>query len=126
MSTDQIDGTALVTQYFEDRITTAETAVAEARAALAAAEAEAARRRTEHDTFTQDGTLHPAAYAFETGQPEWEVCQWAQHRVGKVAFTDMSAAGDTVYERRRAEELTVHAWLEENGYGVPSAFGRTS
>ncbi|MFK0121620.1 hypothetical protein [Streptomyces sp. NPDC090994] len=122
-ATEQIDGTAVVTTYFEDRITEAEKEVEAARAALAAAEAKVAQRQTERDAFVRDGSLHPAAYNAETGQPEWELCQWAQTRIGRVAFTDMTPAGDAAYSRRVAEEKAVHQWLREHGRSVPAPFG---
>ncbi|MGW3308273.1 hypothetical protein ACWDG9_16995 [Streptomyces sp. NPDC001073] len=76
-ATERIDGTIVVTTYFEDRITAAQKEVEAARAALAAAEATVAQRQTERDAFLRDGSLHPAAYDSDTGQPEWELCQWA-------------------------------------------------
>ncbi|MFI9311242.1 hypothetical protein [Streptomyces triculaminicus] len=122
-STEQIDGTAVVTTYFEDRITEAQTEVEEARAALAAAEAKVAQRSTERDAFVRDGSLHPASYNSDTGQPEWELCQWAQSRIGRVAFKDMTPAGDAAYARLRAEEKAAHQWLREHGHIVPVPFG---
>ncbi|MFF3958772.1 hypothetical protein ACFYY1_37050 [Streptomyces sp. NPDC001890] len=124
MSTsERIDGTAVVTAYFEDRVTAAEKEVEEARAALAAAEAKVAQRQAEQDTFARDGSLHPAAYNSDTGQPEWELCQWAQSRIGRVAFKDMTPAGDAVYDRLQAEEKAAHQWLREHGRTVPAPFG---
>ncbi|MER6723324.1 hypothetical protein [Streptomyces halstedii] len=124
MSTiEQIDGTAVVTTYFEDRITAAQKEVEEARAVLAAAEAKVEAMESERDTFVRDGSLHPAAYNSDTGQPEWAVCQWAQTRIGRVAFKDMMTTGDRVYNRLRAEEKAAHTWLREHGYTVPAPFG---
>lgn len=122
-TTERIDGTAVVTTYFEDRIAAAEKEVEETRAALAAAEAKVTQRQTERDAFTRDGSLPPAAYNSDTGQPEWELCQWAQSRIADVAFKDMSAAGDTVYNRLQAERKAVHQWLREHGRTVPAPFG---
>jgi hypothetical protein len=122
-ATEQIDGTAVVTTYFEDRVTAAEKEVEAARAALAAAEAKVEQRQTERDTFVRDGSLHPAAYNADSGQPEWELCQWAQSRIGRVAFKDMTPAGDAAYARLRAEEKAAHAWLTEHGHTVPEPFG---
>ncbi|MGW9439624.1 hypothetical protein [Streptomyces sp. NPDC055607] len=122
--TDQTDGTTIVAAYFEDRIAEAQKEVEEARAALAAAEAKVEQRQSERDTFVRDGSLPPAAYNSATGQPEWELCQWAQSRIGEIAFKDMTRAGDAVYAERKAQEAAAHAWLEENGYGVPSVFRR--
>ncbi|MCX4411601.1 hypothetical protein OG840_61665 [Streptomyces sp. NBC_01764] len=124
MSTaDQIDGTAVISTYFEDRIAAAQKEVEEARAALAAAEAKVERRESERDAFARDGSLHPAAYNSDTGQPEWEVCQWAQTRSARVAFKDLTPSGDTTFNRLRAEEKAAHSWLREHGYTVPSPFG---
>ncbi|MFE3601348.1 hypothetical protein [Streptomyces sp. NPDC059142] len=120
---EQIDGTAVVTTYFEDRIAAAEKEVEAARAALAAAEAKVAQRQTERDVFVRDCSLHPAAYNSDTGQPEWELCQWAQTRSARVAFKDMTPAGDITFNRLRAEEKAVHGWLREHGRIVPSPFG---
>lgn len=122
-TTDLIDGMAVVTAYYEDRITEAETEVEAARAALAAAEAKVEQRQTERDTFVRDGSLHPASYNSDTGQPEWELCQWAQSRIGRVAFKDMTRSGDTVYARLVAEEKAAHQWLREHGRIVPAPFG---
>ncbi|MEU1312555.1 hypothetical protein ABZ419_27200 [Streptomyces cinnamoneus] len=123
MSTAEIDGTAVVTAYFEDRIAEAQKEVEAARAVLAAAEAKVAQKEVERDAFVRDGFLHPAAYNSDTGQPEWELCQWAQGRIADVAWTDMTAAGTTVYNRLRAEEKAAHAWLREHGRIVPEPFG---
>ncbi|MEV6147051.1 hypothetical protein [Streptomyces sp. NPDC051992] len=125
-TTEQIDGAAVVTTYFEDRIAAAEKEVAEARAVLAAAEAKVAQRQGERDAFVHDGSLHPAAYNAETGQPEWELCQWAQSRIGRVAFKDMTRAGDAAYARLVAEEKAAHRWLREHGRIVPAPFGEKS
>ncbi|GAA2964960.1 hypothetical protein [Kitasatospora cinereorecta] len=122
-ATEQIDGTTVVTAYFEDRIGAAEKEVEAARAALAAAEAKVAQRQTERDTFVRDGSLPPAAYNSDTGQPEWELCQWAQTRSARVAFKDLTPAGDTTFNRLRAEEKAVHQWLREHGRTVPAPFG---
>lgn len=122
-TTDQIDGTAVVTTYFEDRIAEAQKEVEAAQAALAAAQAKVVQRETERDAFARDGSLHAPAYNSGTGQPEWSVCQWAQTRIGRVAFKDMTPAGDTAYNRLRAEEKVAHAWLREHGYIVPEPFG---
>lgn len=122
-ATEQIDGTAVVTTYFEARVAAAEKEVEEARAALAAAEAKVAQRQTERDAFVRDGSLHPAAYNSDTGQPEWELCQWAQSRIGRVAFKDMTRAGDATYARLVAEEKAAHRWLREHGRTVPAPFG---
>ncbi|MEU6965128.1 hypothetical protein [Streptomyces chrestomyceticus] len=124
MSTpEQIDGTAVVTTYFNDRIAAAAKEVEAARAALAAAEATVVQREAEREAFVRDGSLHPAAYNASTGQPEWELCQWAQSRIGRVAFKDMNPIGDAVYDRLRAEEKAVHRWLREHGRSVPEPFG---
>ncbi|MFE1076638.1 hypothetical protein ACFW5W_36285 [Streptomyces sp. NPDC058783] len=120
---EQIDGTAVVTTYFEDRITAAQKEVEEARATLAAAEAKVEKRQAERDTFVRDGSLHPAAYNASSGQPEWELCRWAQSRISRVAFKDMTRTGDAVYARLRAEETAVHQWLREHGRTVPPPFG---
>ncbi|THA65365.1 hypothetical protein E6R60_33145 [Streptomyces sp. A0642] len=120
---EQIDGTAVVTTYFEDRITAAQKEVEEARALLAAAEAKVEAMESERDIFVRDGSLHPAAYNSDTGQPEWAVCQWAQTRIGRVAFKDMTTDGDRVYDRLMAEEKAAHRWLREHGYSVPAPFG---
>ncbi|MDG9728466.1 hypothetical protein [Streptomyces sp. DH41] len=122
-ATDQIDGTAVVAAYFEDRIAEAQKEVEEARAALAAAEAKVEQRQTERDTFVRDGSLPPAAYNSATGQPEWALCQWAQTRSARVAFKDLTPAGDTTFNRLRAEEKAVHQWLREHGRTVPAPFG---
>ncbi|MFE5847698.1 hypothetical protein ACFQ7N_39370 [Streptomyces niveus] len=122
-TTEEIDGTAVVTTYFEDRIATAQKEVEAAQAALAAAEATVAARETERDAFVRDGSLHPAAYNSDTGQPEWELCQWAQTRSARVAFKDMTTTGDRVYNRLRAEEKAAHMWLRDHGYTVPEPFG---
>ncbi|WP_455355910.1 hypothetical protein [Streptomyces sp. SYSU K217416] len=122
-NTSQTDGTAIVAMYFEDRIAETQKEVEEARAALAAAEAKVGQREAERDAFARDGSLHPAAYNSETGQPEWSVCQWAQTRIANVAFTDMTPAGDAVYNRLLAEEKAAHQWLREHGYTVPAPFG---
>jgi hypothetical protein len=122
-ATEEIDGTAVVTTYFEDRIAAAEKEVEAARAALAAAEATVEQRQTERDVFVRDGSLHPAAYNSDTGQPEWELCQWAQTRSARVAFKDLTASGDTTFNRLRAEEKAAHSWLREHGYAVPKPFG---
>ncbi|MCX4481961.1 hypothetical protein OOK44_36910 [Streptomyces cellulosae] len=120
--TEQIDGTAVVTTYFEDRITEAQKEVEEARAALAAAEAKVEQRQAERDTFVRDGSLHPATYNSETGQPQWALCQWAQTRSARVAFKDLTPEGDAVFNRLRAEEKAVHQWLRERGYTLPAPF----
>ncbi|MEU3433124.1 hypothetical protein [Streptomyces sp. NPDC006863] len=124
-SIEQIDGTAVVTTYFEDRITAAQKEMEEARALLAAAAAEAKveAMESERDIFVRDGSLHPAAYNSDTGQPEWAVCQWAQTRIGRVAFKDMTSAGARDYYRLMAEEKAAHQWLREHGYTVPAPFG---
>lgn len=122
-ATEQIDGTTVVGTYFEDRITKAQKEVEEARTVLAAAEAKVAERETERDAFVRDGSLHPAAYNSDTGQPEWSLCQWAQTRIGRVAFKDMTTTGDSVYNRLLAEEKAAHTWLREHGYTVPAPFG---
>ncbi|MET9206779.1 hypothetical protein ABZW38_16720 [Streptomyces bacillaris] len=120
--TEQIDGTAVVTRYFEDRIAIAEKGVKEARAALARAEEKVEQREAERDAFVQDGSLHPPTYNADTGQPEWELCQWAQTRIAYVAF-DRNLANDAAYERLRAEEKALHQWLREHGRIVPAPFG---
>ncbi|MBX7471232.1 hypothetical protein K1Y80_34810 [Streptomyces sp. MAG02] len=122
-ATEQIDGTAVVTTYFEDRIAAAQEEVEAARAALAAAEAKVEQRQGERDVFIRDGSLHPASYNSDTGQPEWELCQWAQSRIGRVAFKDMTRSGDAVYARLVAEEKAAHQWLREHGRIVPAPFG---
>ncbi|WP_042404440.1 hypothetical protein [Streptacidiphilus carbonis] len=126
MSTSQIDGTAVVTQYFEDRITEAQTEVESARAALAAAaEAKVDLRQGERDAFAEHGTL-PAPPAgtmvILSLQPEWQLCSWAQSRIADIAFKDMSAAGDAAFKQRGVEEKAAHAWLEQHGYTVPDVF----
>ncbi|WP_404200308.1 hypothetical protein [Streptomyces tauricus] len=124
MSTaEQVDGTAVVTTYFEDRIAAAQTEVEEALAVLAAAEAKVVQRLAERDAFVRDGLLHPAAYNGDIGQPEWELCQWAQTRIGRAAFKDMTRAGDAAYARLVAEEKAAHRWLREHGRTVPAPFG---
>ncbi|MFJ2589701.1 hypothetical protein [Streptomyces sp. NPDC087538] len=123
-TTERIDGTAVVAAYFEDRITEAEKEVEAARAALAAAEAKVALRQTERDAFVRDGSLHPAAYNSATGQPEWELCQWAQTRSARVAFKNLTPEGDAVFDRLRAEEKAVHQWLRERGCTLPAPFGQ--
>ncbi|MEW1926398.1 hypothetical protein [Streptomyces sp. NPDC088360] len=120
---EQIDGTAVVTTYFEDRITAAQKEVEEARAALAAAEAKVAQRQTERDTFVRDGSLPPATYNAASGQPEWELCGWAQTRSARLAFKDLTPAGNSAFNRLRAEEKAVHRWLREHGRIVPAPFG---
>ncbi|MFI9214280.1 hypothetical protein ACIGW7_39895 [Streptomyces sp. NPDC053253] len=120
-----IDGSTVVTTYFEDRIAEAQKDVEAAQAALDAARAKVGRREAERDEFTQTGSLHQPAYDSETGRPEWELCLWAQARIGDVAFKDMTPAGDTAYQRLRAEESAAHRWLRENGYTVPAPFDRT-
>ncbi|UQI49831.1 hypothetical protein M1P56_35670 (plasmid) [Streptomyces sp. HU2014] len=123
MSTaEQIDGTAVVAMYFEDRITEAQQEVEAARTALAAAEAKVAYREGERDAFAKDGTLPAPASDISFDQPGWLLCEWALNRVGDVAFKDMTPAGDAVYNRLRAESAAVHGWLEEHGYTVPSVF----
>ncbi|CAM5373577.1 putative protein OS=Streptomyces fumanus OX=67302 GN=GCM10018772_70600 PE=4 SV=1 [Streptomyces fumanus] len=122
-ATDQIDGTAVVATYFEDRITEAQKEVEAARAALAAAEAKVEQRQGERDAFARDGSLPPAAYNSATGQPEWELCQWAQTRSARLAFKDLTPAGDRAFDRSRAEEKAVHLWLRERGRIVPAPFG---
>jgi len=122
-ATEQIDGTAVVTTYFEDRIAAAEKEVEAARAALAAAEAKVAQRQTERDAFVRDGSLPPATYNSDTGQPEWELCQWAQTRSARLAFKDLTPSGNAAFNRLRAEEKAAHLWLREHGYTVPSPFG---
>ncbi|MFE4829821.1 hypothetical protein [Streptomyces sp. NPDC056672] len=125
-TTKPIDGTAVVTTYFEDRISEAEKEVEAPRAALAAAEAKVVQRQTERDTFVWDGSLHPAAYNADTGRPEWELCQWAQTRSARVALKDLTPAGDKVFARLRAEEKAVHRWLREHGRPVPAPFGENA
>lgn len=122
MNTNQIDGADVVATYFEERVTAAEKDVEEARAALAAAEAKVAQRAAERDAFAADGSLHPAAYNSPTGQPEWELCHWASTRIGRIAFKDMTPAGDRAYERLMDEQSAAHAWLREHGYTIPSEF----
>ncbi|MFH8410424.1 hypothetical protein ACH4FX_37460 [Streptomyces sp. NPDC018019] len=123
MSTpEQIDGTAVVTTYFEDRIAAAQKEVEAARAALAAAEATVAQRQAEREAFVRDGSLPPAAYNSATGQPEWELCQWAQTRSARVAF-DLTPAGTAAFRRLGAEEKALHQWLRETGRTVPNPFG---
>ncbi|MFI0901768.1 hypothetical protein [Streptomyces sp. NPDC020983] len=122
MNTNQIDGTAVVTTYFEDRVAAAEKEVEEARSVLAAAEAKVAQREAERDAFAADGSMHPAAYNSPTGQPEWELCHWAATRIGRIAFKDMSPDGDRAYERLMEEQSAAHLWLREHGYTVPDEF----
>lgn len=123
VSPEQIDPTTVVATYFEDRISEAQKEVEEAQAALAAAQAKVAQREVERDAFARDGALPPPAYNSPTGQPEWDLCQWAQTRSARVAFKDMTPGGDAVFNRLRAEEKAAHTWLREHGYTVPDPFG---
>jgi hypothetical protein len=118
----EVDGAAVVATYFEDRVTEAEKKVEEARAALAEAEAAFVQKSAERAAFAADGLLHPAAYNSPTGQPEWELCAWASTRIGRIAFKDMTAAGDRAYERLMDEQRAAHAWLRAHGYTVPDEF----
>ncbi|MFF4173689.1 hypothetical protein [Streptomyces sp. NPDC001744] len=122
-TTDRIDGTAVVTAFYEDRITEAEKEVEAARAALAAAEAKVEQRQGERDAFVRDGSLHPATYNSDTGRPEWELCLWAQTRSARVSFKDLTPAGDATFRRLRDEEKALHQWLREHGRTVPAPFG---
>jgi hypothetical protein len=125
LNTNKTDGATVVTMYFEDRIAAAQKEVEAAQAALAAAEAKVTHRQVERDTFAEHGTLPqgPAdKHLLASLQPEWEVCRWAQNRIGEVAFKDMSPAGDAVYRQRKAEASAAHAWLEQHGYTVPDVF----
>jgi hypothetical protein len=121
-TSEQIDGTAVVAVYFEDRIGEAQKAVAECRAALAAAETKVRQREAERDAFTQDGALPPGVPGTMALSPEWELCQWAQLRLSAVSWTDRSPANDALFDRRQAEATAAHGWLEEHGYTLPDAF----